>query len=170
MPKALFLDRDGTINVDKGYVHKIEDFRFIDGIFDLCRAARDKGFEIIVCTNQSGIARGYFTEADFQKITAYMLDRFSEQGIAITAVFHCPALDGADRKPNTGMFVKARDQYGIDMAASISLGDSERDVIAGINAGVGKNYLLSAKKVSDPVCPVVSSCRKLAEILREDVQ
>lgn len=168
MAKALFLDRDGTINIDYGYVFEPERFEFVDGIFDLCRMAQSKGFKIIVCTNQSGIARGYFTEADFQKITAHMVKKFSEQHVEIADVFHCPTLDGIDRKPNTGMFVKARDKHGIDMAASISLGDSERDVIAGINAGVGTNYLLSKKKIADPICPVVSNCCELAKIIEKD--
>ena len=170
MAKALFLDRDGTINIDYGYVFEAERFDFVDGIFDLCRAAQSKGFKIIVCTNQSGIARGYFTEADFQKITAHMTDEFARRDIEITDVFHCSTLDGIDRKPNTGMFVKARDKHGIDMAASISLGNSERDVIAGINAGVGKNYLLSGKKIADPICPVVSNCRELAELIEKGVE
>jgi len=168
MAKALFLDRDGIINIDYGYVFEPERFDFVDGIFDLCRVAQSKGFKIIVCTNQSGIARGYFTEADFQKITAHMVKKFSEQNVEIADVFHCPTLDGTDRKPNTGMFIKARDKHGIDMTASTSLGDSERDVIAGINAGVGKNYLLSKKKIADPICPVVSNCRELAEIIEKD--
>lgn len=141
MAKALFLDRDGTINIDYGYVFQPEKFVFIDGIFALCRKAQEKGYLIIVITNQSGIARGYFSEADFQKINRWMCEQFSLHGIQITDVFHCPELEGERRKPNAGMFLEARDKYGIDMAQSVSAGDKPRDVEAGKNAGVGKNFL-----------------------------
>jgi len=73
--KVLFLDRDGVINVDKGYVYKIEDIEFIDRIFELCKAYRDKGYEIIIITNQAGIARGYYTEEDFIKLMDWMKKR-----------------------------------------------------------------------------------------------
>lgn len=141
MTKALFLDRDGTINVDYGYVHEPEKFVFIDGVFDFCRMAQENGYLIIVVTNQSGIERGYFTEADFAAITKYMVDKFAEAGVTITDVFHCPSLEGPDRKPEPGMFLKAKTKYNIDMAVSINVGDKERDVEAGCRAGVGRNVL-----------------------------
>ena len=141
MTKALFLDRDGTINVDYGYVHEPEKFVFIDGVFDFCRIAQEKGYLIIVVTNQSGIERGYFTEADFTAITKYMVDKFSEAGVAITDVFHCPSLEGPDRKPEPGMFLKAQAKYDIDMASSVNIGDKERDLEAGRRASVGMNLL-----------------------------
>ena len=143
MTKALFLDRDGTINVDYGYVHEPERFVFIDGVFDFCRMAQEKGYLIIVVTNQSGIERGYFTEADFAAITKYMVDKFAEAGVTITDVFHCPSLEGPDRKPEPGMFLKAKEKYDIDMAASVNIGDKERDIEAGRLAGVGKNVLFT---------------------------
>ena len=143
MTKALFLDRDGTINVDYGYVYEPERFVFIDGVFDFCRMAQDKGYLLIVVTNQSGIARGYFTEADFAAITKYMVDRFTAAGVTITDVFHCPSLEGPDRKPEPGMFLKAKEKYDIDMAASVNIGDKERDIEAGRLAGVGKNVLFT---------------------------
>ena len=141
MKKALFLDRDGTINVDVGYVHRIEDFTFIPGIFEFCSLAQRLGYLIIVITNQSGIERGYFTEAEYQDVTAYMIAEFARRGIAITDVFHCPSLEGYDRKPSPGLFLKAQSKYDIDMHSSISIGDKDRDVIAGEVAGVGHNFL-----------------------------
>lgn len=139
--KALFLDRDGTINVDYGYVYQADKFDLIDGIIDVCRVAQEKGYLIIVITNQSGIARGYYTESDFHAITQYMKDVFQKHGIHITDVFHCPDLTGEDRKPNPGLFLKAQQKYNIDMAASISIGDKERDITAAKKAGVSRNFL-----------------------------
>ena len=141
MTKALFLDRDGTINVDYGYVYEPERFVFIDGVFDFCRIAQEKGYLIIVVTNQSGIERGYFTEADFASITKYMVERFAAAGVTITDVFHCPSLEGPDRKPEPGMFLKAKAKYDIDMALSVNIGDRDRDIDAGRCAGVGNNLL-----------------------------
>ena len=152
MTKALFLDRDGTINVDYGYVYEPERFVFIDGVFDFCRTAQDKGYLLIVVTNQSGIERGYFTEADFAAITKYMVDKFAEAGVTITDVFHCPSLEGSDRKPEPGMFLRAKEKYDIDMAASVNIGDKERDVEAGRLAGVGKNVLFTGN-----YCDIIAS-------------
>ena len=143
MPKALFLDRDGTINVDYGYVYQPEKFELIDGIVDLCKKAQEKGYLIIVITNQSGIARGYYTDADFQKLNQYMIDVFTKKGVTITDVFYCPELSGPRRKPECGMFLEAQKKYNIDMAQSVSVGDKERDIEAGLKAGIGKNLLFN---------------------------
>lgn len=143
MRKALFLDRDGTINVDYGYVGGIERFKFIDGVFEFLRKAGEKGYDVFVVTNQSGIARGYYTMSDYEALTAWMVEEFARRGVDVKDVFCCPELDGPDRKPEPGLFLKARDKWGIDMAASISLGDKERDVEAGRRAGVGKNLLFT---------------------------
>jgi len=138
--KALFLDRDGVVNVDTGYVHRVEDFVLVDGVLDFCRTAVAKGYLLIVVTNQSGIARGLFTEDDFADVTAHMRRLFDEAGCPLTDVFHCPDLEGPDRKPAPGMFLKARDKWEIDLAASVSVGDSPRDLAAGEAAGVGRNF------------------------------
>lgn len=141
MIKALFLDRDGTINVDHGYVHAPEEFEFIDGIFEFCRTAQEHGYSIFVITNQSGIERGYYTIADFERTNQYMIEEFAKRGVTIVETFYCPSLTGPDRKPAPGLFLKARDKYDINMASSISIGDKDRDVAAGIAAGVGINIL-----------------------------
>ena len=143
MSKALFLDRDGTINVDYGYVHEPTRFEFIDGVFDFCRRAQELGYLLIVITSQSGIERGYFTEDDFSAITKYMVECFAAEGVIITDVFHCPSLEGPDRKPEPGLFHKAKAKYDIDMASSINVGDRERDLEAGRRAGVGRNVLFA---------------------------
>jgi D-glycero-D-manno-heptose 1,7-bisphosphate phosphatase len=147
--KALFLDRDGVINIDNsGYTYKIEEVIFIDGIFELCKTAQNLGYLIIIVTNQSGIGRGYYSEEDFQNITNYMLQEFSKHGIKITEIYHSPhhpthgigeyMLDSPDRKPKPGMLLKAQDKYNIDMQNSIMIGDKNADIIAGQKAGVGK--------------------------------
>ena len=141
MTKALFLDRDGTINIDYGYVHDPGMFVFINGVFEFCRKASRAGYLIIVITNQSGIERKYFSEQDFARVTKYMRDRFLDEGVVITDVFHCPSLSGSDRKPEPGMYLAAKEKYNIDMEASLNIGDSERDIEAGRRAGVGRNEL-----------------------------
>lgn len=145
MTKALFLDRDGTINIDYGYVHEPEKFVLIDGIIPFCKRARDLGYSIVVITNQSGIARGFFSEEDYEKLTEHMLGLFRQEGISILDVFHSPDLDGPDRKPAPGPFIKARDKHCIDMSASFNLGDKPRDIDAGLAAGVGTNVLFTGE-------------------------
>ena len=88
--RALFLDRDGVINHDAGYTSSVENFRFIDGIFNLCRAARQLGYLLIVVTNQAGIGRGYYSEEDFLTLTEWMCDHFKLEGAPIADVFYCP--------------------------------------------------------------------------------
>ncbi len=157
--KALFLDRDGTINIDDHYVHRKEDFRFLDGIFDLCREAIAHGYLIVVITNQSGIERGYFTDAQFHELTDWMIEAFRREGVEIADVLYCPSLEGEDRKPKPGLFLKAGEKFGIEMGASLSLGDKERDVEAGIAAGVGRNLLLSETPVKTKADAVVRTLR-----------
>jgi D-glycero-D-manno-heptose 1,7-bisphosphate phosphatase len=145
--RALFLDRDGVVNVEKNYVWRVEDFEFMPGVFELCEVARDLGFVLVVVTNQAGIGRGYYSEADFEQLTAWMLDRFRERGTEIARVYHCPyhptagvgefRRESFDRKPQPGMFLRARDELGLDMAGSVLVGDKASDIEAGRAAGVG---------------------------------
>lgn len=151
--RSLLLDRDGVVNIDHGYVGRIDRFVFVDGIFRLTRHAVDRGFRIAVVTNQSGIARGYFTEAEFQELTAWMQDRFLEQGIALAGVFHCPyhrdallpryARNSFWRKPNPGMILEAARRLDLDLSRSVFLGDQPTDMAAAQAAGVGQRALLS---------------------------
>ena len=150
MQKALFLDRDGTVNVEKNYLWRPEEFELLPGILDLVRAARERGYAVVVCTNQSGIARGYYTEADYHRLTEHMLGIFEAAGCPLQGVYHCPELSGPRRKPAPGMFLQAAEELGLDMPASLSLGDKVRDAEAGHAAGVGRNYLLGTEAVESP--------------------
>ena len=141
--KALFLDRDGTINVDYGYTYETEKFEFVDGIVQLCQKAQEKNYKIIVITNQSGVERGYYTLEQMNAFNDLMISEFKKHGVVVTDVYCCPYLEHPDRKPAPGMFLKARDRYNIDMENSIVIGDKERDIESAFNAGVKKGYLLS---------------------------
>ena len=151
MKKALFLDRDGVINVEKEYLYKIEDFEFIDGIFDLCEHYQDLGYIIVVVTNQSGIAREYYTEKDYHLLTEWMIQEFKKRDIIITKVYHCPHHPKINkkcrcRKPEPGMILNAKDEFNIDLAHSLMVGDKERDIEAALNAGINETYLFDATK------------------------
>ena len=143
--KTIFLDRDGVINKDINYLHKIDDFEFIDGIFDVCLYFQSLGYKIIIITNQSGISRGYYTENDYQKVTQWMLNQFKYMSINILDIFHCP--HGPDstcdcRKPKPGMFLKAKVKHNTDMEKSWLIGDQELDVIAANAAGIENTILV----------------------------
>ena len=150
--KAVFLDRDGVINVDHGYVYRKEDFEFVDGIFEACRYFQNNGYLLIVVTNQSGIARGMYTEDDFQELTEWMVQRFREEGVEIAGVYHCPhhpdfgseETKNCDcRKPKPGMVLRGIREFDIDTDRSIMLGDKSTDQEAGIQAGLGKNIKIN---------------------------
>jgi D-glycero-D-manno-heptose 1,7-bisphosphate phosphatase len=148
---ALFLDRDGVINIDHAYVCKKEEFEFVDGIFELCRSAKQLGFLICVVTNQAGIGRGYYTEADFLELTDWMCGVFCGEGAAINKVYFSPThpehgigeykVDSVFRKPGPGMILQAAQDLDIDLARSILVGDKESDIEAGASAGVHCNLL-----------------------------
>lgn len=165
--RALFLDRDGVVNVDTGYVHRAEDFRLMPGIVELCRRAREKGYLVIVVTNQSGIGRGMFSEDEFERLTEYMKSLFLEQGAEIADVFHCPGADDShpDRKPNPGLFLKAAARHGLDMAACVSVGDRERDIRAALSAGVGRNFLFSPEEAPTRATARVTALAEVADWL-----
>lgn len=166
MRKALFLDRDGVVNVEKNYLHKIDDFELMEGIVDVCRHYQEQGYLIIIVTNQSGISRGYYTEEDFALLSRWMVEHFKEIGITITRIYHCPhheSIDGACecRKPEPGMFLEAQREYDLDMAGSVMIGDNERDIEAAVKAGVGMNILLSTEAKRSGADRIVTSLREL---------
>ena len=148
---ALFLDRDGVINVDHGYVSKIENFVFIDGIFEICRYFKRLEYKIIVITNQSGIGRGFFSQESFEKLSKWMSERFIQEGCSIDLILAATAnpddgeVSAAElfrRKPNPGMIFEAEDYLKLDLSRSILIGDTPRDVEAGRAAGIPNLYLI----------------------------
>jgi D-glycero-D-manno-heptose 1,7-bisphosphate phosphatase len=154
---ALFLDRDGVINVEMNYVYRNEDFVFIEGIFELCRNAINAGMVIVVVTNQSGIGRGYFTETQFHQLTDWMCKRFAEEKAGIAGVYYCPyhaehgigkyKVDSFDRKPKPGMILRARDELGLMLESSILVGDKSSDIAAAKAANVGRTVLMAPAHV-----------------------
>lgn len=174
---ALFLDRDGVINVEKNYVHRIDDFEFLDGIFDLCRAAVERNMPIVVVTNQAGIGRGYYSEAQFQTLTEWMKARFEEAGAPIAAVYFCPdhpehgvgsyRKESFDRKPNPGMLFRARDDLGLDLSRSILIGDKASDITAAKAAGVGVSLYLGHDVEASMANKVVYSLKEACTFFKE---
>jgi len=156
--KAAFLDRDGVINIDKGYVHKIENFEFKEGIFELLKLLQEKGFTLFVVTNQSGIARGYYTIKEFENLTEYMLNELRKKGIEIKEVAFCPHHPDENcecRKPKPAMILNLAKKYNIDLKESIMIGDKLSDIKAGESAGIEKNYL-----VKDSLYDIIEKIRK----------
>lgn len=174
--KAFFLDRDGVINIDHGYLSSPEQFDFNPGVFEACKIIKEAGFAIFIVTNQSGIARGYFSEGEYQTLNKWMLSQFSQQGITIDAVYYCPHhathgtgdyLQDCDcRKPKPGMLLKAKQEFGVDMAASVMIGDKLSDVEAGHNAGISKCYLID----SQPHLQTGTTCYDVAGSLLDAVR
>ncbi len=172
MNRALFLDRDGVINVEINYLHKIDDFQFVKGIFELCKKYQNMGYIIIVVTNQSGIARGYYDEEDFNSLTTWMIKEFAKEGIDIKKVYSCPhhpEISGkcSCRKPEPGMFLEAQKEFDIDLKNSILVGDKESDIEAAQSAGIRETYLFDEKKIykESKATKIVS---KLGEIYNAD--
>ncbi|OCH17243.1 D-glycero-beta-D-manno-heptose-1,7-bisphosphate 7-phosphatase [Aliivibrio sp. 1S165] len=153
---AVFLDRDGVINVDRGYVHKRDDFEYIDGVFNAVKKCKDMGYLLVLVTNQSGIARGMFTEEQFETLTEWMDWNFAENDIDFDGIYYCPHHPEATverykeecdcRKPNPGMFMSAQTFLDIDMENSVMIGDKKEDMMAAQAAGVGTRILVRTGK------------------------
>jgi D-glycero-D-manno-heptose 1,7-bisphosphate phosphatase len=168
--KVIFLDRDGVINQEVGYLHKSKNFKFIDGIFEACRYFQSLGFKVIVVTNQSGIARGYYQETDFHILTKWMLVQFYNQDIDILDVFFCPHGPNSTckcRKPKPGMLLEARDKYGINMSESWMIGDKETDIDAANAAGVNNTILVKSEYSIDAT---TSKAKFILESIKESTQ
>jgi D-glycero-D-manno-heptose 1,7-bisphosphate phosphatase len=170
---ALFLDRDGVINVDHGYIYRSDQFEFIPGIFELARFwANELGRPIIVVTNQSGIGRGYFDERTYAHLTHWMCGRFADEGAAIARVYHCPyhpvhgvgeyRCDHPWRKPNPGMILQAAADLALDLVRSAIVGDKMSDMEAGAAAGIAVRILVGSGPAHGGEC--VPSCAQVADL------
>ena len=151
MNKAVFLDRDGTINVEKNYLYRIDDFEFLPQALDGMKMLYDAGYLLIIITNQSGIARGFYTEEDYEKLTDHMKQVCSDYGVEFTDILYCPHLKGAIvpeydkecdcRKPATGLFKQTIEKYDIDLSESYAIGDKMRDLTICIDTSC-RGYLI----------------------------
>lgn len=155
MNKALFLDRDGIINVDHGYVYQSENFEFVEGIFELCQQAQAKGYKLIIITNQSGIGRGKYSIAQFEQLTQWMKQQFLLHNVIIDDVYYCPhhptkalkeyLVECNCRKPQPGMIIEAATQHQIDVKQSIFIGDKVSDMQAAEAAGIDNRVLVASE-------------------------
>ena len=170
MTPALFLDRDGVVNHEVGYLHRAADLAFIDGIFSLCRTAQSLGYRLVIVTNQAGIARGLYTTADFENLMDLIRDRFELEQIRLDAVYHCPYhpegivapynCDHPDRKPSPGMILRAAGDLALDLPRSILIGDRCSDIAAANAAHLRQAFLLAGTEPAtldstrlEPACP-----------------
>lgn len=170
---AVFLDRDGVINLDTGYVHDEHDFHFIDGVFEATKQLKAMGYLLVLVTNQSGIARGLFSEDRFLSLTQWMDWNFVDNGVEFDGVYYCPhhaehgigdyKQDCDCRKPKPGMFISARDFLNIDMANSVMVGDKAEDMMAADAAGVGHKILVRTGK------PITDQGEALANVVLESI-
>lgn len=166
---AIFLDRDGVINVDIGYVYLVDDFKFIDGVIDALLQLKQKGYLLVVVTNQSGIARGMFTEEQFMSLTEWMDWSLADRGVDLDGIYFCPhhPSEGSDqyrksctcRKPGPDMILDAVKHLDIDLTRSYMVGDKPSDMKAAINAGVAHKILVETGKA------ITEEGRALAEAI-----
>jgi D-glycero-D-manno-heptose 1,7-bisphosphate phosphatase len=161
MTPALFLDRDGVVNHEVGYLYRAADLRFVDGIFPLCRTAQSLGYRLVIVTNQAGIARGFYTTQDFENLMDIIRDEFESRGILLDAVYHCPyhpdhgigeyRREHPDRKPSPGMLLRAARDLALDLPRSILVGDRCSDIAAANAAGLRQAFLLAGTETAP--CP-----------------
>ncbi|MEK2481977.1 D-glycero-beta-D-manno-heptose 1,7-bisphosphate 7-phosphatase [Providencia stuartii] len=178
---AIFLDRDGTINIDHGYVHKIDDFQFIEGAIEAMAELKKMGYALVVVTNQSGIGRGIYSEDSFMQLTEWMDWSLADRGVDLDGIYFCPHHPEAKdkeyrqdcdcRKPKPGMLLDAQSFLNIDMASSIMVGDKLADMQAGKAAKVGTTILVkSGEAVSEEAIAnadmVIKSIAELPKVVK----
>ena len=154
--KAAFLDRDGVINKDKGYVHHWDDFEFVPGAIEGMRRLQQAGYALVIVTNQSGVARGYYSEDQYHVLTRNLLSELTGKGVHVDGVYHCPhhpngivphlAIDCECRKPAPGMLLQAARELNLSLHDSLLIGDKPSDIEAASAAGLGRAYLINSDK------------------------
>ncbi|ETS93796.1 MULTISPECIES: D-glycero-beta-D-manno-heptose 1,7-bisphosphate 7-phosphatase [Veillonella] len=164
MRKVLFLDRDGVINKDVNYLYRIDDLQWVDGAKEALAYAYSKGYDLIVVTNQSGVARGYYTEHDVQILHEYMGRELDACGAPILRFYYCPhhvegtvsryAVECECRKPKPGMIYQAIKDYDVNVGESFLIGDSPRDIEAAEAAGI-KGYLFTGTNLLDFIKTII---------------
>lgn len=172
---ALFLDRDGVVNREVGYIFKPEQVEFKPGIFELCRSAQAMSYKLIIITNQAGIARGLYSEDELHILMYWMTEQFTHAQIRLDGYYYCPhhpehgigeyRKHCPDRKPQAGMLLRAARDHKIDLSQSLLVGDRCSDIQAGAAAGVGKLFLLKGTESAE--CgPVINHIvvQKLVEV------
>ncbi|ABR73412.1 D-glycero-beta-D-manno-heptose 1,7-bisphosphate 7-phosphatase [Actinobacillus succinogenes] len=181
MKKAIFLDRDGTLNIDHGYVHQIDDFHFIDGSIEALQKLKSMGYLLVLVTNQSGIARGYFSEAQFLRLTEWMDWSLADRGVDLDGIYYCPHHPQGKgeykricdcRKPKSGMLNQAIKELNIDPAQSFMVGDKIEDLLAAQGAKVRSKILV---KTGKPITPegegladyVINSIADLPNLIKQ---
>jgi len=169
--KIIFLDRDGVINKEVNYLHRIEDFVFIEGIFESMHHLKRLGYEFIVITNQSGIGRGLYKEYDYKKIDLWMKAVFKENNIDILYSIHCPHAPEENcscRKPKPGMFESCFQKFSISRKKSWMIGDSVRDIEDSLAAGINNNILVkSGHPITEEIknIPILESIKDIRQII-----
>ncbi|MGC7559933.1 D-glycero-beta-D-manno-heptose 1,7-bisphosphate 7-phosphatase [Pasteurella sp. PK-2025] len=155
MKKAIFLDRDGTLNIDHGYVHEIDHFQFIEGSIEALQQLKAMGYLLVLVTNQSGIARGYFSEEQFLQLTEWMDWSLADRGVDLDGIYYCPhhtegqgeyKQDCDCRKPKPGMLLQAIKELNIDPNQSFMVGDKVEDLLAAKGAKVKYTVLVKTGK------------------------
>lgn len=165
MNKAIFLDRDGVINYDHGYVYKISDFRLIEGVVDALKFFQLKKFLLIIVTNQSGIGRGYFTEQEFQEINSHMLRILKNDSININGVYYCPHHPNDNckcRKPKNYLIEKAIKEYKINRKLSYFVGDKHSDMLASKKSKLKKCFLINSHLNNDEPYEIFKGLNEIA--------
>lgn len=177
MTKVVFLDRDGTINVDNGYVHRKEDFVLLPGTIEALSILQNLGYLLVIVTNQSGIGRGYFSEEEYASFEKEINKILSQQGIEISAFYHCPHIDSdycECRKPKLGMFYQAAERFDIDWAKSYAIGDKPRDLCVCKSTSTKGILIENARTYEDGtdpstiIFPKVSSLFEAAKLISKE--
>ena len=171
MTKAIFLDRDGVINIEKNYLYKIEDFEFVSGTFDSLKYLQKLGYQLFIITNQSGIGRGYYTLDDFDKLTSWMVQQFEKNDIKISQVElcpHAPIHNCTCRKPLTGMIDNILDNHKVDLENSWLVGDKSSDIQCAKNSNIKNTIQVKSghdfkqeDSIADFVCDSIKDLPKI---------